>query len=348
MKPKTEGMSCSLSFDLLRIIASITVVLRHITDETFKHTPFNSPKWLLYMVLRSITSWGSPCYAMISGYYLLDNSRGLNFSKLYSKYIKHLFCVYVFWTSVYILQLHFMMQHSWKDISNVFDWHKQNCYYQLWYLPMNIRLYVLTPLLRQIVTDITLCHYFLLLWFFRHILLPNITFFFPYRIILYIRKFIPLVPEYSGYYILGYYLGQQASHNCRIIYICGMCLLGTGYIFSLSILSRRILHIDNSFLLTHFSLGTFVQVCSIFFGNVIVQKSDKHDTAAKIYRRISKITFGVYLTHVFIMNILIRYNYFFYQHQVLQKLLYRAVIVYLLAFLLSTVLYQIPGSSYIL
>ena len=112
MKPKTEGMSCSLSFDLLRIIASITVVLRHITDETFKHTPFNSPKWLLYMVLRSITSWGSPCYAMISGYYLLDNSRGLNFSKLYSKYIKHLFCVYVFWTSVYILQLHFMMQHS--------------------------------------------------------------------------------------------------------------------------------------------------------------------------------------------------------------------------------------------
>ena len=324
------------------------MVVRHITDEIFKNPRFKTPMWIQYMVLRSLTNWPSPVYTMISGYYLLDNTRKISISKLYSKYIRHLFCIYVFWTLVYITQLRFMIQYSWKDISNVFDWHKQNCYYQLWYLPMNIRLYVLTPLLRQLVTDTTICRYFLITWFLQRVVLPNTTFFFPYRMILYIRKFIPVFPEYSGYYVLGYYLGHHANLECKIGYIGILFLLGTGYTFGMSILSRRVLQIDNSFLLTHFSLGTFVQVCSIFYGTVLTKKSDKESSRSNGYRRLAKITFGVYLTHIFIMNTLMKYHYFFDQNTLWQKLLYRTVVVYALAFLLSSVLYQIPGSSYLM
>ena len=84
--------------------------------------------------------------------------------------------------------------------------------YHMWFLPMILGLYVLTPLLKEMVRSRELCEYFLILYFLFNLLYNTLfKFQIPYATImksLFTRLPLKMLEGYIGYYVLGYYLDR--------------------------------------------------------------------------------------------------------------------------------------------
>ena len=226
---QTEMATVDTALDCLRIVASIMVVIWHSAYEVMKGWPSSFIRAITSQYYRTLTYWHTPIYLMISGYYLLDPSRDYPLSKLYLKNIRHLFSVYLFWNCVYVLQLHYMVGLSYDTLLGWFNGAESRCYYHLWYLPLTIRMYSITPVLRTVCENIHLCRYYLAVWFLRIVLLPNISELVSSPYVSYTQKFLEPISPYSGYFVMGYYLGHTTISRAWSIIIFSLGIMGCIY-----------------------------------------------------------------------------------------------------------------------
>ena len=293
--------------DLLRIIALLAVISVHCTGMgNTDDMSMSNPAKLILVFFDSIVTWQIPIYVMISGRFFLDPERNVSKDKVL-KSIWRIVLAFIFWDIIY--QVYYVVSGTysglnWKGILS------QTLVgpYHFWFLFMIVCLYAITPFLRKIVIDKRLTEYFILLFFAFEFLygygndLPVLG-----SIISEIvtKTNFHFAIGYSGYYVLGYYLYRHniSKQYEKFFYIIAVILV---FITSYATIHRVILDGVNSEVYTGYLKPNIIIIACAIYIFFVKRISKIHFTEriTKLITSLSEYSFGVYLIHAMIIEVL--------------------------------------------
>lgn len=293
--------------DYLKIFASLAVVVLHVASQNWYTIDVTSMEWQIFHIFDSLVRWSVPVFVMMSGALFLG--RQYTLKKLYKKNILRLITAFTFWSFIYLIVFG---GHSENNLINI-----TSGYYHMWFIPMMIGLYICVPVLQKIAESEYVTKYFLTAAFLLTFLFPQIG-----ELILdfgnqkcieiysVIRQCIgkldiSLFLGYSGYFIGGYYLYKtELSKTSRaVIYILG--ILGVCITIGMeSYLAISTQNADGTYY-GYFNVNVLMESVAVYvWFKYNVQGTLKWNTVIK---KISECSFGVYLVHVLILELLEKY-----------------------------------------
>ena len=298
-----------LYFDILRAIACLSVVLYHVSGNYIVGFVSNvndlfSFNYWSSNLLYAISRLGVPLFVMISGALFLDESREFTLKKMKTHIIKIL-CFYIYWSLVYAIVFKVLLPVFHHESISVEDFFSvlRNDAYHLWFCPMIIGLYIITPLLRLWVKKANKknVEYFLIIAICYSVVISSVLkivkMFAELPAILDFIEQIGLdyVCGYVLYYVLGWYLHNFKFNKviALIIGIVGLIItVLSGFVLSI-VLQRHILIQDN------FNLNNLIMAISVVvLIKLFCEKNKANDNlVTKGFLSVSKYSFGIYGVH---------------------------------------------------
>ena len=150
-------------FDYLRVLATIGVIILHVSSYNWWATNINGSEWQVFNLYTGIVRWCVPVFVMISGAIFLE--RTVNIKLLFRKHVAKMIIAYAIWSSIYYFDTHKEFAITIQSVTEG--------YYHLWFVPVMAGLYICVPLLQKIAKSEYL-NYYLLLCFFVMVLVPSI------------------------------------------------------------------------------------------------------------------------------------------------------------------------------
>lgn len=227
--------------DYLRVLAAVAVVMIHVSAQKWSDQSVFSGDWYAMNFYDSIARWAVPVFLMISG--ALQLSRECSLKKLYSKNILRLVVVYVVWSVLYAVFYQTIKMLNEPDYTVSIISFAKSVYmdrYHLWFIPMMAGVYLLIPVLKQVVENRKVTKYYLLVSGTLVFLLPTLMnagadVFGGFvasavkKAFSYMGRFeITEILAWSVFYFLaGYYLSttQLSAKRRKHLYILGICSL---------------------------------------------------------------------------------------------------------------------------
>lgn len=303
-------MGCTRKWylDYLRIGAILAVVLMHCSGLIDDEVNQSSVLWHLSILFGSITRWAVPIFVMISGSLMLSK-KDLSIKRLFLKYILRFVIAYLFWSFVYTIIFSIIPYYdilSVNGIKNLIAGTLKGGFFHLWFMPMIIGLYVITPILQGCIRGL----HEKIIWYWMGIdfvlcfivpLLRQNAFFeniFGETIDLFNNGFFG---EYLFYFILGYLLSRSELNKRwqEVLYIVG------SFSAAFTILSVWIpsLYTGSLFdtLRQNNTPNVLLMSAALFvFAKERIRQDiePKHKTAILF---LSKYSFGVYFVHEMIL-----------------------------------------------
>ena len=299
-----------LYLDVLRVLAMIAVVTIHITAADFYSINISSSAWIIRTVYNSLARWAVPIFIMVSGVVFLNPEKTLLTRNIFTKYIPRLAVSFIFWSAVYLLLkiVLFKQEMSTGNIIKAFI----TGHYHLWYLPMSMGLYLVTPVLRRLITDKKTTMYFLCLSFVITFIIPSILEI--ARLIdgrlfdvgnLFVKQFNLYLPlGYTAYFMLGEFIDKTSISKRieHIVYILG----GVGGIYTT--LMTIIASLKNNSAYTGFlgycSINVLFESLAIFIFAKTHLNRFKHNSIKEGFLWFAMRSFGVYLTHAIFVDLM--------------------------------------------
>ncbi|MDO4741758.1 MAG: acyltransferase family protein [Candidatus Saccharibacteria bacterium] len=294
-------------FDFLRIFAIIAVIFVHVAAENWYSTEPRSLTWNLYSLVDSLVRWGVPIFVMISGALFLNRNQSLK--KIFRKHIIKLIILFFVWSLIYAI-----WESSVGNAVTISDFlinfFKGPAH--LWFLPMIIGLYLITPLLQKIISDKKSTRYFLTLSLIFAFIIPEviniIDIVFPTtaNVLKYINGCLNLnfVLGFSGYFILGFCLHNTkiSKKQETIIYLLGA--LGIVVTIILSALASYYKNAPTAVFYENMSINVLLPSIAIFVFTKKHLNNQLSPKKQKLLLTLSKCTLGVYLVHLLILFML--------------------------------------------
>lgn len=300
----------SVYHDLLRIFASLAVICIHVcaNSATWEQGLFSTPTWTVLNIYNSLSRFAVPVFVMLSGSFMIEKYTEGSFKKLYSKNILRLITAFVFWSGVYVAfsiskSLYTGQPLIFKDLIYLFIQGK----FHMWFIPMLIFLYAITPLVKPLCASKTSIRYFILLACVP-IAFDFINFFITIKPIDYLfnNAGFQFVSGYTVYYILGHYLTKYDVHkNYRIlIYIAAVISL-----IVTALVSHRYFntgHNEQHFVFEYLSPTVLIMSVAVFiFFKYAVSKIRFGEQTKVLIVKLSSLTFGIYLVHIILVDFLL-------------------------------------------
>lgn len=290
-------------WDILRIMSMIFLVIRHSATATFEFVEALGTNWWVCNVYGSLSAWMVPVFMMISGCSFLDPKRNITVSKLYRKNILKMLIFFFFWSVFYATYNILAKQNGDASfLTMTFQGH-----FHLWFLPMIIGMYMLTPVLRLITTNIKVVFYITTVTFVVEVIVPTLQdlgLFFDNS--LFTGQFnFGFVSAYVAFFFVGYVLHNiELSKGQRTaIYIMGLLatavvFFGTYYLTLRDGYHNEDMQGDNN-------LFPAIQGVAIFvFSKQLFSKVHFSDGTKELILNVSGLTFGVYMIHVVLLALL--------------------------------------------
>lgn len=298
----------SIYHDLLRIFASLAVICIHVCAEslTWESRNVSTSTWAYLNIFDSLSRVAVPLFVMLSGSFMIDKYKENSLKKLYTKNIFRLVCSYIFWCFVYAVfnLLKDLFLHNPVDkkelIYSLFQGE-----YHMWFIPMLIFLYVVTPLIKELCNNKNNEQYFSALAcvpiVFR--LINNFITIEPLDVT-FDRAGFELVSGYTVYFILGHYLNRyeiQKKYRIFIYILATASIVLTIGGSSWHYLSGKP---GEPYFFNYLSPNIFVCSIATFlvfkYGVSKIRFSEK----AKIFIvKLSSLTFGIYLSHLVFVKV---------------------------------------------
>lgn len=294
--------------DLLRIFAMFGVVVIHVSAIAISYNigTFTSNVGIIY---NGLVRWSVPAFFMISGAMFLRTEKEYSFSVMIKNYIPRiLFCLSV-WGLIYaLIDIYLYSSFSVKTlILSVWNTISNHSGYHLWYLFALIALYLMVPVFKIIVNNLSQKQllFVIILWMFLSLGVSQFNEIasaldFPLRI----EWYFPMITGWAGYFLLGYYLNNyeiKKKYNFLLI-IIGIALLIFMPIMNMSATVYKGNSID-SFIAQDGLTACFVAI-SFFLIFKSITKNKFSQKTEKLIVSISKNTFGVYLIHALVNSVL--------------------------------------------
>lgn len=212
-----------VSLDALRVIATFSVVLLHVSAKAWAKEPIGTAPWVTATFFDSLVRWCVPAFVMISGSLLMESNRP---SRVRGRIFK-IALLYLVWSGIYSLI-------DWSETEN---WHHALKHfvvghYHLWYLYMICGIYLILPLLKLLTKKKVYLQYFALLAISFNSIIPQVIGLMSLysdrwsHILEYALREVGVsaVLGYSGYFVLGYLLHHYgiSGRKRRIVYLLGI------------------------------------------------------------------------------------------------------------------------------
>ena len=292
--------------DILRILATFAVMTIHICAQNWNSVDVSSAEWGVFNCLDSISRWAVPVFVMISGVLFLGLERSIH--TILSKNVLRVAAAFVFWSALYA-GIGYLDDHSVKH----FILHFIHGHYHMWFLFLIGGLYLVVPLLRRIVRDEAGMNYFLILGILFTFVIPTAISLISLHSPGYADHLngilgnvsMTLVVGYSVYYVMGYRLSTiKVSPRLLCLAVAGG-LIG----FISTILLTRWISLSsgsaNQMFYGYLGLNVMLEsVCVFVLCRCIAEKHKINRSASTLLSRLSGYSFGAFLVHPLMINIL--------------------------------------------
>lgn len=341
----SEKKSWNKSLDVIKTVAIITVLMTHISASFVILFPVSSPEFIWGNIIDSISRIGVPLFVMVSGALFLNEDRPFDTKSFFKKHLTIMVVLLVVWSFVYGL-----LYHTVSGV-NVFDYifnFSGTLYPHLWYMYMIIGLYLITPVLRLFVKreNSKYILYFIILSACANYIPTFLGIFhniFGFKIANYTsRLYLNFASGYTTYFLLGWYLTNVdiKKSTKRNLVIAGflslVAMILLTQIFESSIpASYQYTYDSLSILPFLYSLGSFV----------LLYKKENSKKDSKIFRFISKYTFGIYMLHIIFLEVFMNYILPYKSGSVMTPILYMVllfIVIGPLSLVLSYLIEKIP------
>lgn len=311
-KLKTSMPVRTAYLDVLRILATALVVMVHVSGRYIPVWDAQDPAWYLAIVYNCVAILGVPLFVMISGALLLDENYPFSTGRFWRKNILRLALCYYGWLGFYNTLPFFR-----GDLALTFENIKHQVeqvligkgIYHLWFIPMLLGLYILTPVLRPAFAKREICEYALVIYLVVGCACrPALLFDFPHKDIfsnLYDGLSLTVLQGYIGFYLLGHYLHsfcrveeKTAPRRCLPLLIVAGVAFNVYFSVYESTLAGYTALTSNDPL----SVGAFF-ACAAIFCLARYLSRGLGPTAAKRLRYLSSLSFGVYLLHPLMLQL---------------------------------------------
>ncbi len=294
-------------FDVLRLIATFVVVAVHLSAQHWLDVDIGSRAWFAFNLYCSTGKWSVPIFVMISGALFLG--RDIDVRTVFKKNVLRIAGVFVFWSGGYaLIDLIFRHDTLFGAFSQFVTGH-----YHLWFLFMIAGLYLLIPLLRPIAQSETLTRYFLLLSLIFTFLLPQLALFCSFvspqlsvvisTVIMYTYCFFPL--GFVGYFLGGYYLSRRAFSRREELVLCAVGIAGILFSIFAPVAHAKAQGAPSDLFYNYNSLNVLLTSVPIFvLAKRYLNFPHMGERAYALLRRLSKYSFGVYLVHPAVIELL--------------------------------------------
>lgn len=296
--------------DLVKTAAIWNVVLCHVAAAPFSGGTVGTSSWYAALFWTSLAHACVPLFFMASGALLLRPEKELTLKKLYTRNLPRILAALFFWALCYkLVYLKLMDSLTLPDVVDavkhlVLFHHEEHFYY----LHITLLAYAALPVTRLIAryADKGLMEYALALWFLLGIVYPTVRTFWPFTLLSGIPVQWRMNMTYAsiGYMLLGYYLSVYHPRPSRgasgMVLLTGFLLTFWGTCFA----SYAAGGPDD-----HFLEGMGVPVFLVVLGLWgLCWTASSSPQGGKLAGFVSRASFCIYLTHIFVLQAFARWG----------------------------------------
>ncbi len=303
-----------VSFDILRILSAISVVMIHVAMTFIMKNPLGSAAFRIGCFFSALSRYAVPVFFMISGALMLNQDKPREPKSILLRALQ-MYLLFWIWSVFYSLVNNIafpLLGHGKlsldRFISDSFSGH-----YHMWFLFTIIGLYIITPFLRLVIRreNKKYIDSYLLVALGVEFIWPVCAFCIKrlapgWRIINFHINEIDLFvfSEYLTYFILGWYLNnfQFSDKKKKLIYILGGVGLAATFLCGAFLNTEEIKAYD--FFFSPGALGVLLFSVAVF---VFVKDFPFRRTPGFV-TGLSGLTFGVYMIHVFVLEIVEKFT----------------------------------------
>jgi len=339
---KETGIKREYWMDLIKVISTILIVIQHsISGEWMRINP-EDMGWKVLNLFFMLSRCAVPVFVICSGIGMLRRERTIG--EIWKKNILSLGVVYASWMFLYgCINAVGMIAEGGYEISSIVN----SCFksilfgeYHTWFIMMLIGLYMVTPLVYQIIQKEESLRYFIILAFVFSYVFPTLTQSgVGIRLIENMNQLdVRMVTGYLFYYVIGYYMVHIHIAEKYMKWFA----TAEGFLFlSVYLISNQISAFQSEpvqSVYDNFSIpGVFINVGFVIVFRYYVEKYyDKwgNESIRKWTTKLSKLGIGVYLLHPQLLNYL--------PERMGSKILFGGLTVWLLSILIVAVIGKIP------
>ncbi len=276
--------------DLIKVIAIFLVVLLHASAAPLYLWPnISLLSWMTANIFDSLSRVSVPLFVMASGAVLLGKKEDLLI--FFQKRIIKVGIPWLLWTLIYIFWYLIKDQVVITTFSQAKSFFATTALGGFWFLVMLFELYLLTPVLRIIAQHAK-----------RNEKIFAVGMWMIFCVVLHWRYPMPLVVDYIGYFLLGFWM-RDIVWQKKIIWVSACCF---GVSFLVTIFG------------TWFFTSTHHQLSDPFYEflspNIVIMSlsgfvslqyiGQKMNVRKGFVTAIANLSFGIYLLHVIILETL--------------------------------------------
>lgn len=296
------------SLDIIKTIAILGVPLIHIAAVGFYGYPVGSSEWIASVFWGNILRAAVPLFLMVTGVLFFNPEKEFTGKTIYRKYMLRIVASLIVWASLYEV-FNIALEYRVGNIENLFDAIKTSAgnvilfrhHFHLYYLQIVIIVYALIPIVRVFTFHATQkqMKYAILVWVAFTVVYPFLRHFAPLDRLDGIPAQYEINMTYGaiGYSLLGYYVKKYGiNKNFSWCYLVGLAITIGGTVIMSK--SGEVSELFYSVV----SPGVFLMALGIFAFVMNVKSPGE----GKIFTKISKASFCIYLVHDF-FNVIFAY-----------------------------------------
>lgn len=303
--------------EVLRVLSMFSVVFLHVAAGSLRGN-YGSAVWHFSNILTSIMSTAVPIFFMISGALLMNSKKTLSIETTFKKRLPKVLIPFLAWSFgavAYYLLVNYVITgnlDTGSAVGRIKNMPGQATTVHLWFMYALIPLYIISPLLKKLVDSLTreLVLYMMVLWLVFSSLLPTAAAFLPakYQPLLTLNSSYNLnfMTGYIGYFLAGYYLMRSEKRISKKI-LAAIITVDTALIAAGTWIKTVEIEKYSEFFKSYSRIFTLVLSVAIFLfvKELFAQKSLK-GRLKNIFRTLSALSFGVYLVHNLLVDLISR------------------------------------------
>ncbi len=330
----------------IRAIASLMVLLVHVSAAYFYQHGKQYNDYTFF--INQISRFGTPMFAMISGFLLFYQTRkkGFKLNKFVSSRFTKIGIPFLIWSIFYLLFSYFALKiNPMKDGSNLFlvNFLSGNAFHHLYFIALVFQFYLIFPLLQlirsKIVWPLILILAAIINWYFVKV---DVSAFFEGMPALVISQ-RAFLPEWIFFFVFGGFLAyyweplqsfsKKFKFSLSLVAVMVVILAVMEYRSVGSIPSNRVTNFINIPILTLFMAG-------------IMDSLKKINIFDKFLKEIGSLSMAIYLIHPFVINIFDRFAPQIFWKTSLFPITFGIILLGTIIF--TKLIQRLPFSSYIL